>query len=57
MLLLILNRRFLRARKFDVNGALGQFKDTEKWRIENKIDDLYRNIDVDFYEKARTMAR
>ncbi|OJJ48400.1 hypothetical protein ASPZODRAFT_130424 [Penicilliopsis zonata CBS 506.65] len=47
--------RFLRARKFDVNAAFGQFKDTEDWRRDNEIDALYENIDVDSYEAARRM--
>ncbi|KAE8167795.1 SNase-domain-containing protein [Aspergillus tamarii] len=47
--------RFLRARKFDVNGAWGQFKDTEDWRKENAIESLYENIDVESYDAARRM--
>ncbi|KAJ5689197.1 hypothetical protein N7462_003589 [Penicillium macrosclerotiorum] len=47
--------RFLRARKFDVEGAWGQFKDTEEWRRENAIESLYENIGVDSYEAARRM--
>ncbi|KAL4802663.1 CRAL-TRIO domain-containing protein [Aspergillus unguis] len=47
--------RYLRARKFDVNGAWGQFKDTEDWRKENAIESLYENIDIDSYEAARRM--
>ncbi|KAL2820468.1 CRAL-TRIO domain-containing protein [Aspergillus cavernicola] len=47
--------RFLRARRFDVNGAWGQFKDTEDWRKENAIESLYENIEVESYEAARRM--
>ncbi|KAJ5223644.1 hypothetical protein N7468_008186 [Penicillium chermesinum] len=47
--------RFLRARRFDVEGAWGQFKDTEDWRKENKIESLYANIGIDSYEAARRM--
>ncbi|KAH8423542.1 SEC14 family lipid-binding protein [Aspergillus melleus] len=47
--------RFLRARKFDLDGAWNQFKDTEDWRKENAIESLYENIDVDSYEAARRM--
>jgi ribosomal protein L20A (L18A) len=47
----------LRARKFDVEGAWGQFKDTEDWRKENAIEALYANIGVDSYEAARRMVR
>ena len=49
-------RRFLRARRFDVDGAWGQFKDTEDWRKENAIEDLYANIDVEAYDAARRMV-
>ncbi|KAF7716387.1 Uncharacterized protein PECH_005323 [Penicillium ucsense] len=47
--------RFLRARRFDVEGAWGQFKDTEDWRKENDIEDLYANIAVEKYEASRRM--
>ncbi|PWY90818.1 phosphatidylinositol transporter [Aspergillus heteromorphus CBS 117.55] len=47
--------RFLRARKFDIDGAWGQFKDTEDWRKENAIEALYENIDVESYDAARRM--
>jgi hypothetical protein len=46
----------LRARKFDINGAIGQFSDTEKWMKDEKVEELYEHFDVDFYEKARTMV-
>ncbi|EZF29842.1 hypothetical protein H109_06579 [Trichophyton interdigitale MR816] len=45
--------RFLRARRFDVNGALGQFQATEDWRRDNEINKLYENFDVYSYEEAR----
>jgi CRAL/TRIO, N-terminal domain len=48
--------RYLRARKFDVAGAIGQFTDTEKWLKEQKVDELYENFDVDIYERARLMV-
>lgn len=51
------NRRFLRARKFDVNGGLAQFKATEEWRKTNHIDALYENIDVESYEDSRRVVR
>ncbi|KAI9795259.1 MAG: hypothetical protein M1833_007281 [Piccolia ochrophora] len=47
--------RFLRARKFDVNAAFAQYKDTEGWRQTNQIDALYEHFDVESYEKARVM--
>jgi hypothetical protein len=49
-------RRFLRARRFDVEGAWAQFKDTEDWRKDNAIEKLYENISVDSYEAARRMV-
>lgn len=49
-------RRFLRARRFDVNAAFQQFKDTEDWRKENNIEALYENIDVESYEEARRVV-
>ena len=33
-----------------------QFKSTEDWRRENKIEDLYETIDVDEYEAARKLV-
>lgn len=50
-------RRYLRARKFDVQGAIGQFTDTEKWLNEQHVDELYETFDVDTYEQARLMVR
>ncbi|KAJ5795143.1 hypothetical protein N7457_001742 [Penicillium paradoxum] len=47
--------RFLRARKFDIDGAWAQFKDTENWRKDNAIESLYANISVDSYEASRRM--
>lgn len=47
----------MRARKFDVAGAWAQFKDTEDWRKENAIEELYENIEVDSYDAARRMVR
>ncbi|SDA01318.1 BZ3500_MvSof-1268-A1-R1_Chr10-1g02578 [Microbotryum saponariae] len=39
--------RFLRARKFQIDGAYDQFVASEKWRKSDKVDDLYRNFNVD----------
>ncbi|RMZ90753.1 hypothetical protein DV736_g2001, partial [Chaetothyriales sp. CBS 134916] len=47
--------RFLRARKFDVSGAIGQFTDTEQWLKEQRVEELYENFDVDSYERARLL--
>jgi hypothetical protein len=52
----LFSRRYLRARKFDVNGAIGQFSDTEHWLKEQRVDELYENYDVEAYERARKMV-
>ncbi|SCV73967.1 BQ2448_6397 [Microbotryum intermedium] len=39
--------RFLRARKFQVDGAYDQFVASENWREKDKVDELYENFDVD----------
>lgn len=52
-----MNRRFLRARKWSVNDAYGQFKDTEEWRQRNQLEILYDTIDVDAYEQTRRLVR
>jgi len=51
----VTSRRFLRARKFDVDAAFQQFKDTEEWRKTNAIGALFENIDVGSYDEARSM--
>lgn len=50
------SRRYLRARKFDIGGAIGQFTDTEKWMKEQAVEELYEHFDVDFFERARLMV-
>ncbi|KAK4247314.1 CRAL-TRIO domain-containing protein [Corynascus novoguineensis] len=47
--------RFLRARKWSINDAYGQFKDTEEWRQANQLEVLYDTIDVDAYEQTRSL--
>ncbi|KAI5310908.1 hypothetical protein KEM55_002375 [Ascosphaera atra] len=47
--------RFLRARRFEINGGINQFKETEDWRKHNKIEKLYADIDIDSYEESRRM--
>ncbi|KAK3294163.1 CRAL-TRIO domain-containing protein [Chaetomium fimeti] len=47
--------RFLRARKWVVNDAYQQFKDTEAWRQANHLNVLYDTIDVDAYEQTRRL--
>ncbi|TWU77273.1 hypothetical protein ED733_003549 [Metarhizium rileyi] len=47
--------RFLRARRWVVEDAYVQFKDTEDWRKANNIDTLYRTIELDAYEQSRRL--
>lgn len=47
--------RFLRARKFDVEGAFQQFTNTENWRREKQIDKLYAEFDVNELDHARSV--
>ncbi|UZJ50741.1 hypothetical protein CBS101457_000061 [Exobasidium rhododendri] len=45
--------RFLRARSFNVPKALKQFMDTDTWRRERNIDQVYREFPVNDLEAAR----
>jgi hypothetical protein len=47
--------RFLRARRWVVEDAFGQFKDTEDWRKANDLDVLYKTIELDAYEECRRL--
>ncbi|KAF2760865.1 CRAL/TRIO domain-containing protein [Pseudovirgaria hyperparasitica] len=47
--------RYLRARKFNAQEAYGQFKDTEDWRKENNLEELYERINVGEYEATRKL--
>ncbi|KAK3939020.1 CRAL-TRIO domain-containing protein [Diplogelasinospora grovesii] len=47
--------RYLRARKWVIQDAYKQFKDTEEWRKANQLDVLYDTIDVEGYEKSRKL--
>ncbi|KAF7886062.1 hypothetical protein EAF00_010165 [Botryotinia globosa] len=47
--------RFLRARRFIVVDALKQFSETEEWRKENELDQLYETIDLEHYEETRRL--
>lgn len=46
-------RRFLRARRYDVDKAQKQFSDTEAWRKQHNVDELFRTFDVNEMESAR----
>ncbi|KAH7138302.1 CRAL-TRIO domain-containing protein [Dendryphion nanum] len=47
--------RFLRARRFIPQEAFKQFKDTEDWRKEHGIDDLFHTIEVEEFEQTRQL--
>lgn len=47
--------RYLRARKFTPKDAFKQFKDTEDWREENHLVELYDTIDIGEYEETRRL--
>ncbi|GAA5822862.1 hypothetical protein JCM3770_003202 [Rhodotorula araucariae] len=47
--------RFLRARKFDVDGAYQQFTAAEDWRRDARVDALYDEFDVAEFEQARVL--
>ena len=48
--------RYLRARKFVPAEALKQFKETEDWRRENEIENLYNTIDIGEYDETRRLV-
>ncbi|KAL2267363.1 hypothetical protein VTJ83DRAFT_4640 [Remersonia thermophila] len=47
--------RFLRARRWSVQDAYVQFRDTEEWRRRNQLEVLYDTIDLDAYEETRRL--
>ncbi|KAF2177878.1 CRAL/TRIO domain-containing protein [Zopfia rhizophila CBS 207.26] len=47
--------RYLRARRFHPQEAFKQFKDTEDWREENHLVELYDTIEVEEYEQTRRL--
>ncbi|KFY09705.1 hypothetical protein V491_08031 [Pseudogymnoascus sp. VKM F-3775] len=49
--------RFLRARRFNVQDAFQQFKDTEEWRAANQLETLYETIDLQHFEETRRLVR
>lgn len=50
------NRRFLRARRFVPQEAFKQFKDTEDWRKENKLSEIFNTIEIEEYEQTRRLV-
>ncbi len=55
VLLLLISRRFLRARKWVIPDAYKQFHDTEEWRKANDLEVLYETIDLEAYEQSRSL--
>jgi len=49
-------RRFLRARRFVPPEAFKQFKDTEDWRKEHDIDNLFIRIETEEFEQTRRLV-
>ncbi|KAF9267599.1 CRAL/TRIO domain-containing protein [Marasmius fiardii PR-910] len=45
--------RFLRARRFDVKLAHKQFSDTQRWRKEHDVDNLFANFPIDEFENSK----
>jgi len=45
--------RFLRARSFDPAAALKQFSDSDKWRRQHNVDDLFATFDTVELENSR----
>ncbi|KAI2475727.1 CRAL/TRIO domain-containing protein [Pyrenophora tritici-repentis] len=47
--------RYLRARRFVPRDAFRQFKGTEDWRKENKLNEIFNTIDIEEYEQTRRL--
>ncbi|KAF4979998.1 hypothetical protein FZEAL_3860 [Fusarium zealandicum] len=47
--------RYMRARRWVVEDAYQQFKDTEEWRKANDLDVLYNTIELSAYEQSRSL--
>jgi len=45
--------RFLRARRFDVGGAVKQFSECEQWRQQIRIEETYDMFDIGEFEEAK----
>jgi hypothetical protein len=46
----------LRARRFVPPEAFKQFKDTEDWRKENKLSEIFNTIEIEEYEQTRRLV-
>lgn len=53
----LLPRRFLRARRWIPADAYTQFSENEAFRKANQIDVLYETMDVEAYERTKTLVR
>jgi hypothetical protein len=49
-------RRYLRARRFVPQEAYKQFKDTEDWRKDNKLNEIFNDIDIEEFEQTRRLV-
>ena len=49
-------RRYLRARRFVPQEAFKQFKDTEDWRKENKLELIFETIELEEFEQTRRLV-
>ncbi|KAH7401326.1 CRAL-TRIO domain-containing protein [Pyrenochaeta sp. MPI-SDFR-AT-0127] len=47
--------RYLRARRFVPQDAFKQFKDTEDWRKENKLHEIFNTIETKEFEQTRRL--
>ena len=47
----------MRARRFVPQEAFKQFKDTEDWRKENKLDEIFETIEVEEFEQTRRLVQ
>ncbi|KAJ4365900.1 hypothetical protein N0V83_008522 [Neocucurbitaria cava] len=48
--------RFLRARRFIAPEAFKQFKDTEDWRKENHLSEIFNTIETEEFEQTRRLV-
>lgn len=51
-----IDRRFLRARRFNVSAAYEQYSSTMTWRDENDLAFLYDNIDINDFNDTKNLV-
>lgn len=44
---------FLRARRFELQGALKQFRESEEWRRDYSVDAFFDHHPIESYNQAR----